>query len=297
MHPAGQHPFNPSFRGDLASREFPMTDKDFEFIRKLAHEHTGIVLTDHKREMIYSRIVRRIRALKLKSFDDYCNYLQSHVGEELTHFINAITTNLTSFFRETHHFEFLRSTVFPELKQKRAKEKRVRGWSAGCSTGEEPYSIAITMAEAFDSTWDAKLLATDLDSNVLAHAQTGLYVADRVNQIDDQRQQKWFTQEKQPTASGSQQDNLYRVKPSLQTMLSFKQLNLLGDWPMKGPFDFIFCRNVVIYFSKETQRILFDRYANMLSSDGYLFIGHSESLHGVTNRFESLGKTIYRKKN
>jgi len=292
MHTAGQHQFGSSFRGDLASREFPMTDKDFAFIQKLALEHTGIVLTDHKREMIYSRIVRRIRALKLKSFEDYCNYLQSHLGEELTHFVNSITTNLTAFFRESHHFDFLRNTAFPELKQKRGKEKRVRGWSAGCSTGEEPYSIAITMAESFDSTWDAKLLATDLDSNVLSHAQNGLYTADRVNQIDAQRLQKWFNQEKLP----ANQDTAYKIKPALQSYLSFKQLNLLGDWPMKGPFDFIFCRNVVIYFSKETQRILFDRYANMLSPDGYLFIGHSESLHGVTNRFESLGKTIYRKR-
>lgn len=292
MHTAGQHHFGPSFRGDLASREFPMTDKDFAFIQKLSLEHTGIVLTDHKREMIYSRIVRRIRALKLKSFEDYCNYLQSHVSEELTHFINSITTNLTAFFREAHHFDFLRNTVFPEIKQKRGRDKRVRGWSAGCSTGEEPYSIAITMAESFDSSWDAKLLATDLDSNVLAHAQNGLYVADRVNQIDSQRIQKWFSSEKIEGTT----DVSYKVKPALQNYLSFKQLNLLSDWPMKGPFDFIFCRNVVIYFSKETQRILFDRYANMLAPDGYLFIGHSESLHGVSNRFESLGKTIYRKK-
>lgn len=273
---------------DFTQREFPMTERNFEFLRKLARENTGIELSDHKKEMIYSRLVRRIRFLKLGSFDHYCDYLNTHTAAELTDFINAITTNLTSFFRENHHFEFLKATVFPQIRANNRISKRLRIWSAGCSTGEEPYSIAMSIMEGgFDTGWDAKILATDLDSNVVAHGSAGLYDKERVEGIGKERIQKWFT----PSVDGQQ----YQVKPPLQQLISFKQLNLLQSWPMSGPFDVIFCRNVVIYFSKDTQKTLFDRYANMLADGGYLFIGHSESLYGVSDRFESLGRTIYRK--
>lgn len=274
-------------------REFPMTDRDFAFIRSLAKKHTGIELGDHKKEMIYSRIVRRIRSLRLDSFASYCAYLESNLEQELTDFINAITTNLTSFFRESHHFDFLGDTVLPELKERRQMEKRIRIWSAGCSTGEEPYSLAMVLHEAMKNTsgWNARILATDLDSNVVAHGRAGIYSGERFANVDSKLVNKYFSRVSDTTVS----EGSLVAGQELKQYITFNRLNLLGQWPMKGKFDVIFCRNVVIYFSKETQRTLFDRYADILNPDGYLFIGHSESLHGVSRRFESLGRTIYRK--
>jgi len=269
-------------------REFPMSQKNFDQVKEVAYALTGIKLTDHKKNMIYSRLARRIRQRGLNSFDDYCHLLNQQGNDEATEFVNAITTNLTSFFRENHHFEYLKNSVFPELIKKNSASRRVRVWSAGCSTGEEPYSIAICLSEQMPiGSWDIKVLATDLDTNVVAHAKRGVYQDDRIESIDEGRSRKWFLRD----ANGSE----VRVKRSLQELITFKPLNLLERWPMKGPFDVIFCRNVVIYFDKETQKKLFNRYADMLAPGGYLFIGHSENLHKVCNRFESLGKTIYRK--
>ena len=278
--------------GGFKSREFPMQPKDFEFIVGLAKEKTGIQLGPHKKDMIYSRIVRRIRILKLKTFAEYCAFISSH-EEEITPFINAITTNLTSFFRESHHFEFLENSVLPALIKKNAPERRIRIWSAGCSTGEEPYSIAMTLHSLLGERrdWDVKILATDLDTDVVMHAKAGVYSPDRVDGLPNKVIDKNFLS----VASGVRQVKSYQVAPHLKKHITFKQLNLLEEWPMKGPFDVIFCRNVVIYFDKTIQRTLFDRYADILSSNGHLFIGHSETLHGVTKRFESLGKTIYRR--
>jgi len=265
-----------------------MSQKNFDQVKEVAYALTGIKLTDHKKNMIYSRLARRIRQRGLNSFDDYCLLLNQQGNDEATEFVNAITTNLTSFFRENHHFEYLKNHVFPELIKKNSRSRRVRVWSAGCSTGEEPYSIAICLSEQMPvSSWDIKVLATDLDTNVVAHGKRGVYQDDRIESIDQGRSRKWFLRD----ASGSE----VRVKRSLQELVTFKQLNLLERWPMKGPFDVIFCRNVVIYFDKETQKKLFNRYADMLAPGGHLFIGHSENLHKVCSRFESLGKTIYRK--
>ena len=269
-------------------REFPMSQQNFDQVKDIAYRLTGIKLTDHKKNMIYSRLARRIRQRRLGSFDEYCRLLDLPGNDETTDFVNAITTNLTSFFRENHHFEHLTSKVFPELIRKNAASRRIRIWSAGCSTGEEPYSIAICAKEHLPvGSWDIKLLATDLDTNVVAHGKRGVYGYDRVDGMDEARVRKWFLRD----ANGEE----VRVKRGVQDLITFKPLNLLGEWPMKGPFDVIFCRNVVIYFDKETQKVLFDRYADMLAPGGYLYIGHSENLHKVCNRFESLGKTIYRK--
>ncbi len=265
-----------------------MTGHDFKIIVEIANEITGIQLGDHKRDMVYGRLVRRMRALGLPGCREYCEYLQANPDKEMTEFVNAITTNLTAFFREPHHFEYLEDTVFPRLQKSNMGSRRVRIWSAGCSTGEEPYSIALLMKRFFPApNWDAKLLATDLDSNVVAKAHSGVYDENRIETLDDDLKRKWFMR--------SPSSDQVKIKPEIQKQITFKQLNLLHEWPMKGPFDVIFCRNVVIYFDKPTQRILFDRYANMLRPDGYLFIGHSESLHNVTDRFESLGRTIYRR--
>lgn len=274
----------------MDNREFKMTDANFKAIRETVYKSAGIVLGDHKREMVYSRLARRLRALNIDDFASYLAYLDGHQEQEFSHFINAITTNLTAFFRENHHFEYLSNDIVPNLRRWHANDKRIRVWSAGCSTGEEPYSIAMTLGPIFNQPgWDFKILATDLDSNVLTKGKSGIYTANNVEGMDKDKQKKWFVR-------STTSDN-FKVKPELQKMISFKRLNLLQKWPMSGPFDVIFCRNVVIYFDQETKNTLFHRYAGMLRPGGYLFLGHSESMHRQNNEFEALGQTIYRKIN
>lgn len=274
-----------------SKREFTLGDREFQCIQKLVGEYAGIVITDAKRDMVYSRLVKRLRTLQIPSFRAYCDFLHSNYDEELGHFVNALTTNLTAFFRENHHFEFLKNKVLRELVDKKQRERRIRIWSAGCSTGEEPYSLAIAAREVIPDRdgWDVKILATDLDSNVVETARRGVYSEDRIRDVAQQRLERWFFRGAGANAG------LVRVKPELQQLISFRQLNLLSGWPFRGPFDAVFCRNVVIYFDKDTQRRLFDRYADILEPDGYLFIGHSESLFKVSERFELLGNTIYRR--
>ncbi len=270
-------------------REFEFTSADFEAVRQTLYEHAGISLNDGKSDLVYGRLARRLRALRMRSFAGYLGYINSASGEgEMVHFINALTTNLTAFFREPHHFEFLSEKALPEAMERHMNDRRVRLWSAGCSTGEEPFSIAMTL---FDSplcreSWDTKLLATDLDSNVVETARQGTYAAQRIAGISRQRAGRWFRQ----LPAGDVQ-----VDSTLQSVITFKQLNLMNEWPMRGPFDIIFCRNVVIYFDKSTQKRLFDRYADILVDGGYLFLGHSETMHNLSDRFELVGNTIYRK--
>lgn len=268
-------------------REFPMTDGDFVRIKKMAYDLSGINLSDHKKNMIYGRLARRLRKLSIANFKDYCDLVQDEHSDELGNFVNSITTNLTSFFREEHHFEFLKTTVFPNLLNSNKASKRIRIWSAGCSTGEEPYSIAMVVKKftAF-ANWDVKILATDLDSNVVAKAKSGMYAADRVERVPSDYE-KYLQLSKDKTS--------VRIHPDVAALITFKTLNLLHQWPMKGPFDVIFCRNVVIYFDAQTQRVLFDRYANLLAENAHLFIGHSENLHNISDRFSSKGRTIYQK--
>ncbi len=274
-----------------AQREFKFTDRDFNFIRKLVGESTGIVLADAKRQMVYGRLARRLRDLGIKDFKTYCDLIKDGDSDEVTKFTNAITTNLTSFFRENHHFEYLTKTVLPTLLQRNQDTGRIRIWSAGCSTGEEPYSIAMVVREFFKAhpNWDVKILATDLDTNVLQTASEGLYSLEKINGISDGRKRKWLRRSKK--GSGDQ----VKVSAELQELITFKQLNLLGDWPFRGPFDLIFCRNVIIYFSKATQRVLVERYAEKMGSQGYLFLGHSESLFKVTDKFQLQGHSTYKK--
>ncbi len=272
-------------------KEFHFSDKEFKFISKLVGERTGIVLSDAKRQMVYGRLSRRLRQLKLTKFSDYCELLTSGHEGELIEFTNAITTNLTAFFRENHHFEHLKKIVLPDLIKKNAHSKRLRVWSAGCSSGEEPYSIAMCIQEVLpkSSGWDVKILATDLDSNMVKRGKEGVYTAERVEGLSSSRMKKWVKK-----GTGKNADKV-RMSSELREMITFKELNLMEGWPIKGPFDFMFCRNVVIYFNKETQRVLFDRYADLLRDDAHLYIGHSESLNKVTDRFKLLGKTIYQK--
>lgn len=270
------------------NREFPMTNTDFHSIVKLAAEHTGISLSDQKKDMIYSRLSRRIRSLKLTSFEGYLSYFSTNRERELSDFINTITTNLTSFFRESHHFDYLEKNVIPELKKVHKVDKKIRIWSAGCSSGQEPYSISMMLQRSgFSADWDVKVLATDLDSDVLAKGRNAVYDLADIENVDQRYIQGYIQQ--------SDKSSDIRVKESIRKYITFKRLNLLEKWPMRGPFDVIFCRNVVIYFDKPTQKALFDKYADMLPMGGYLFIGHSENLHGISDRFEHLGSTIYRK--
>lgn len=272
------------------AREFRFTRQEFNFIRELVKEKTGIALSDVKRDMVYSRLSRRIRQLGLDNFRDYCQLLKDEANDEFVNFVNAITTNLTAFFREPHHFEYLASQALPHLINARRGRNRLRVWSAGCSTGEEPYSLAMVLREIMPAQWDVKLLATDLDSNVLATAEQGVYTLERLKAVSQPRLRKYFHKGR------GEQQGLARTHNALCELIRFKQLNLMGEWPMRGPFDVIFCRNVVIYFDKPTQAVLFDRFADMLADDGFLFVGHSESLYRVTDRFELIGQTIYRKR-
>lgn len=272
-------------------REFHFTDKHFEALRKLVREHTGIALSDIKKELVYGRLARRLRILKIGDFDSYLKLLKKESNDELGDFVNSVTTNLTSFFREDHHFQYLKTTLLPMLMSRRQDTRRIRIWSAGCSTGQEPYSIAMVVRETVPhiDSWDIRILATDIDTNVLATAKQGVYDSNKIEGVSKSRFQRWFLKGK-----GEKSDSV-KVRSELQELITFKQLNLLNDWPIQGQFDVLFCRNVVIYFDKDTQRILFDRFANTLKDDSHMFIGHSESLFKVTDRFELLGKTIHRK--
>ncbi|PLW84438.1 chemotaxis protein CheR [Kineobactrum sediminis] len=265
-----------------------MTDKNFLFVKRFIAEQAGIELSEAKRNLVYGRLVRRVRALGLSSFDDYCLRLDSGDSQELEHCVNALTTNLTSFFREVHHFDFLKNELLPRLINEK-KDRRLRVWSAGCSTGEEPYSLAMVLAETMPADWDIRILGTDLDSQVVATGHAGQYTQERITGITEARRKRWFLRGK-----GASEGQV-KVREELRDLTSFKRLNLLDPWPMKGSFDLVFCRNVVIYFSKDTQRTLFERFAEQLNSDGHLFIGHSETLYNVSDRFKLLGNTIYRK--
>ena len=273
--------------------QFEFDDKDFEYIRNKVTESAGIHLTEAKRELIYGRLSKRLRALELDSFKQYCDILKSGDMEEFARCVNAITTNVTSFFRENHHFQYLSETVLPELFKKceNQSKKELRIWSAGCSSGEEPYSIAITIREYMPNlhNWDVKILATDLNSEILDIARTGIYRAQLLENMPVARRNRWFRK------GVGNNDGFVRVVPEIRELLHFRKLNLTGQWPMQKSFDIIFCRNVVIYFNQETRRNLVNRFVDSLKDDGYLFVGHSESLLGITDRLKSVGRTIHKK--
>jgi chemotaxis protein methyltransferase CheR len=271
-------------------REYAFTKQDFNALRELVKRTTGINLAESKQELVYGRLTRRLRALGLGSFREYRDLLESNADNELVEFTNAITTNLTSFFRESHHFDYLRDKVLKPLSAKPGP-RRLRFWSAGCSTGEEPYSIAMTVCEALPDwqRWDIKILATDLDSEVVAKASAGIYGDDRVRGMSQKRINEYFTQE------GSAERPKFRVTPALRSLITFRQLNLMHALPMKGPFDVVFCRNVVIYFDKDTQRELFARMARLQQPDQLLMLGHSESMFKISEAWDLMHKTMYRR--
>jgi len=265
-------------------------EDDFAALRALVKEHTGIHLTEQKRELVYGRLSRRLRALGLESFRAYRELLERNEGDELVQFCNAITTNLTSFFREAHHFQYLREQLLSSRAADPRGPRRLRFWSAGCSTGEEPYSLAMTIHEALPDArrWDIRILATDLDTEVLAKGTRGIYEEERVRGMSAERLGRFFRRDGGAAQSCS-------VTQELRDLITFRELNLMHTLPMKGPFDAIFCRNVVIYFDKDTQRQLFARIAQLQRPGDILFLGHSENLFRVCDDYTLVGKTIYRR--
>ena len=271
-------------------REFLFTEKDFNFLRKIANEHSGITVSDDKYDMYYARIAKRVRALGLSNFSEYCTYLKNNEDKEFTNFINSITTNLTSFFREKMHFDYMVSHIIPEFKQKYSTKKKLRVWCAAASTGEEPYTIALTLAEQFNlKQWDISFLATDIDSNVLATAKRGVYESQRVANVPPKSRKRWFRK------GTGENEGTVRVVKELRDLVSFKRLNLIQEWPLSKKIDLIICRNVFIYFDGPTKEMILERFYDLLEDGGYLILGHSESIHSMNNDYKTMGHTIYKK--
>lgn len=269
---------------DTGTREFEYTTNDFERVRALIYKQAGIFLSPVKQDMVYSRLARRLRTKGLIRFVDYLDQLErSNSSAEWEAFVNALTTNLTSFFRESHHFDVLADQM------RRSVDRRpFKIWCCAASTGEEPYSLAITACEVFGNNPPVQILASDLDTNVLAHAQKGVYAIDRVERMSHERVQKFFLK------GTGVQDGHVKVRPELQRLISFKQINLLShSWDLKDKFDAIFCRNVMIYFDKQTQYAILDRFLLMLQTKGLLYAGHSENFIHAASLFKSLGRTVY----
>ncbi|MCM5703744.1 CheR family methyltransferase [Larsenimonas salina] len=261
-----------------------LTDGDFDRIRKLIYERAGIALADHKREMVYSRLAKRLRGLGLQRFSDYLSHLESDEDSaEWEQFVNSLTTNLTSFFREMHHFPLL-----SEHALKKKSQGQFKVWCSAASTGEEPYSIAITLRDALGMNASASLVATDIDTSALAKARAGVYSDNQVSKISQEQLRKYFQKGKGARAG------MVRAQDNLRSLIQFEQLNLLAPrWELDGPFDVIFCRNVMIYFDKPTQAKILERFATYLKPDGLLFAGHSENFSYITKAFRLRGHTVY----
>ncbi|QID19825.1 chemotaxis protein CheR [Nitrogeniibacter mangrovi] len=265
-------------------REFHFTADDFEKIRQLIYKHAGISLSPAKQDMVYSRLARRLRACGERTFAGYLRRLdQDH--DEWETFTNSLTTNLTSFFRESHHFDLLAD----KLRAMKGLSRPIKIWCAAASTGEEPYSLAMTACEAFNTLRPpVQILASDIDTQVLAQAEAGVFRADRVDRLDPERLRKYFLK-----GAGTQSGQV-RIRPELQEIVRFRRINLLDtSYPIQGPLDFIFCRNVMIYFDKPTQYAVLKRFVPLLRKEGLMFAGHSESFLHASDLFRSLGRTVY----
>ena len=269
---------------EFSAREFLFTDHDFERVRKLIYEHAGINLSTAKKDMVYSRVGRRLRAVGLKSFREYLTLLESDNEDEWESFVNSLTTNLTSFFREAHHFPILAEHI-RKLKQRRP----IQLWCSAASTGEEPYTMAMTMVDLFGTyTPPVKIIATDLDTHVLKKAQEGIYPNERIEKLSPDILKRFFRKGK-----GSN-EGFVQVRSELRDMITFQQLNLLdAKWPIKGPFDAIFCRNVMIYFDKPTQYKILQKFVPTMHKDALLFAGHSESFQHAADLFRIQERTVY----
>lgn len=275
----------------LATKELDLTEKDFRRISSIVYDHCGINLHEGKRELVRSRLAKRIRLLKLNSFAEYIDLVLNESNEvEFSNMIDSICTNLTSFFRERQHFDFLYERHLNTLIQSK-QNKKVRIWSAGCSSGEEPYSIAVSLADKFEGMpdWDCKVLATDVSNMILERAKNGIYDLQRIAPVEIKLRNRYMTMLKENGVK------YYQMNSFIKKMIQFAYLNLMEEFPFKGPIDVIFCRNVMIYFDKPTQERLVQKFWNVLGRGGILFTGHSESLTGINHKFKYVQPTIYQK--
>ena len=295
---------SPNFRGTATAvrvsepiapepaREFAFSDADFRSLAQFAYEQAGIALADSKRNLVYSRLSRRLRVLKLSSFRQYREYLAANASE-LESFINAISTNLTKFFREAHHFDHFRTHVaVPFVQASHGKSgRRLRVWSAGCSTGEEPYTIAVVLKREMPDIdrHDVRILATDIDTEVIAKGARGEYAMNAIDEVP-----KTYKEFFQPSGEKNASANVC-IGADIQKLVAFRRLNLMEPWPFTGNFDAIFCRNVMIYFDGPTKTTLVERFTQMLKVGGWLYIGHSESLSGALPGLKLSGRTVYRR--
>ena len=267
--------------------DYPISKKEYDQIRTLLYDESGISLGESKQSLVVSRLTKRLRELQLDDFASYYDYVrQDSSDEEFTRMLDLLSTNKTDFFREPKHFDFLRERILPSLK----KDKRIRIWSSACSTGEEPYTIAMTLYEGVQhpAQWNFQILASDISTRVLAHAAKGLYAEDRVREVPAAIVKHHFLQGRGDSAG------LVKVKPHLSAIIKFRRLNLMDDrFPIKAPLDVIFCRNVMIYFDRPTQERLVNKFYHHLKPGGHLFIGHSESLQWVSHPFKTIAPTIY----
>jgi len=283
---------------DLKSVLNTIGDAEFDFIKDLIYKQSGIFLAPHKKVMVQSRLNTRLRTLSIPSYEEYCQKLKKDpkfASEEMQELINRLTTNKTDFFRENHHFDFLKNDFFPKLEEehKLSSNKTLRIWCSASSTGEEPYSLAITAYDYFQhkAGWNIKITASDIDTAVLKTAGEGIYKSERLDPVSDALKSKHFNR----ISKGDQ--IFFEAKPHLKSLLEFKQINLLNyPFPIKDKVDIIFCRNVVIYFDKQTQKTLFQNFAEQLKPLGYLILGHSETMFGISDRYKFLGHTVYQKK-
>jgi chemotaxis protein methyltransferase CheR len=277
----------PAASGPLEQgREFTWTDADFLRVQKLIYQRAGINLHDGKHAMVYSRLSRRLRETGYTSFHEYLSWLEKQDGPEWQEFVNALTTNLTAFFREQHHFD-----IFATHLRSKPAGTPWRVWCNAASTGEEPYSIVITALEALGANASVKLVASDIDSRVLATAAQGVYRIDNVKGLSAERLQRFFLRGKGNNAG------FLRAKPELSRMIDFISVNLIrDDWPFREPFDVVFCRNVMIYFDAPTQRGVLERIHRVMKPGGMLFVGHAENFSESRDLFTLRGKTVYERR-
>ena len=272
----------------IDQRSIELNKSQFFKISRLVYESCGINLQESKLSLVQSRLMKRLRALGLDNFEQYITFLgEDTSGQEFITMIDIITTNKTSFFREPQHFDYIRKIILPDLKEK----SKIRVWSAGCSSGEEPYSLGILFKEEFSThlNMDIKILATDISPSMLKLARDAIYDQELLEEVPHPYYLKYFYR------TGGPETSLFKIKNQVTTLVRFAGLNLVAKWPMKGPFDFIFCRNVMIYFDKKTRENLINKFWQILAPGGYLFVGHSESLTSIAHKFHYVQPAVYRK--
>lgn len=271
----------------IPAPESGLSDRDFRRIAAIAHDAAGLMIPESKAAMVRSRLAKRMRKLALDDIGAYLDRVEGGDGPELREMISVLTTNVTSFYRESHHFDLMTKDIVSGLREKAERGERVRLWSAGCSTGAEPYTMAMTLLEhspTFQRS-DTRILATDIDRAILAVGKSGVYTPERVQGLPPAERARYF----KPLDNGT-----YEALPSIRRLITFRELNLISSWPMTGLFDIIFCRNVTIYFDEATQTDIWTRFFHCLAPGGWLFVGHSERVPDAVG-FQSAGNTVYRK--